>query len=67
MYRSVLLVEICGNKRFKISLSKMFDKKGKILIGINEIGISSGLSCFAKLIILERKLIFFIRLENMKF
>jgi hypothetical protein len=39
--------------RFRISLSKMFDKKGKRLIGLNEVAVSSGLSGLAKKIILE--------------
>lgn len=39
--------------RLRISLSKIFDKKCKRLIGLNEVGVSSGLSGLATRIILE--------------
>jgi len=49
----MLLVVICGNKRFKISLSRIFEKKGKRLIGLNEVGVLRDLSGLGKRIILE--------------
>jgi len=39
--------------RLKISISKTFERKGKRLIGLNEVGVSSGLSGLENGTILE--------------
>lgn len=49
----ILLFVRYGNMRFKISLSKIFDKKGKRLIGLNEVRVSNGLLGLGKIIILK--------------
>jgi hypothetical protein len=49
----MLLSIIYGNMHFRISLSKIFDKKDKRFIDLNEIEVSSGLSGLAKRIILK--------------
>jgi len=50
----MLLSIICDIKRLTISLSKTtFEKNGKGLIGLNEVGVSSGLSGLEKRTILE--------------
>jgi len=51
VFGRILLSEIYGNMRFKISLSKIFDKEGRRLIGLNEVGVSSGFSGLGKIII----------------
>jgi hypothetical protein len=50
----MLLEIICGNKRFEISLSRIFERKGKRLKGLNKVGESRGLSGLGKRIILEK-------------
>lgn len=49
----MLLVIMYGIIRLRVSFSNILDRKGKILIGLLEVGVSSGLSGIAKLIILE--------------
>jgi hypothetical protein len=58
----MLLSITYGNMRFRISFSKIFDKKVKRLIGLNKVGVSSGLSGLAKRMILEIP----IKLESIK-
>jgi len=45
-------VIICGIRLLKISLSKTLERNGKRLIGLNEVGVSSGLSGLEKITIL---------------
>jgi len=44
VFGRILFLTIYGVIRLRISLSKMFDKKGKKLIGLYEDGSSKGLS-----------------------
>jgi len=49
----MLLVVICGIIRLRRSLSNTFERKGKRLIGLNDVGVSSGLSGLENRTILE--------------
>ena len=53
VFGSILLVIICGIKRFKISLIKTFERNGKRLISLNEVEVSSSLSGLEYRTILE--------------
>jgi len=46
-------VVICGSKCFKTSIYKIFERKSNRFIGLNEVGVSSGLSGLEKRTILE--------------
>jgi len=53
VFGSMLLVVICGVIRLRISLSNTFERKGNRLIGLNDVGVSSGLSGLENRTILE--------------